>query len=191
LDAEALSFGARTLLLSTFVVALGAPVFYAQSLADSPALGVAYALGGSVLPVFSALLMWRVQWGPISVRNARRLMRGSFLGAIPALMLALWMVSVGQGRALVGVAVMSFIAALLFIVVARRQRDCPMCAATAVITIIAVVATPAIILSMTQMLPHGLSVITGWAIPIPVAAMGAIGAAYSLKGCARAQAQEA
>lgn len=188
---HALSFGAQTLLVSMLVVALGAPVFYAQGVADSPTFVAEYALGGAALPIFSALLMWRMRWGAINGGDARRLVQGSVMGAAPALLAALWIVSVGQGRALIGVSVMAFIAALLFVVVSERQGSGRMQMAPALLVYAAIFATPTIILSMTQMLPHGVSVIAGWAIPIPVAAMGAVGAAYALKGCSRARTKEA
>jgi|GEM_PF-5896631 len=187
---HAVPFGAQTLLVSAFVVALSTPVFYRQRMTDDLSLEVIYALAGVFLPVFSSLFLWRMQWGSIGMRDAGRLVQGSFFWSIPALLVAVWVVMIGEGRALIGVAVMAFIAALLLAVMCQRMFSGRICAVATVVSGIAAIATPIIILTMTQMLPHGTSVIAGWSIPVPVAAMGAVGAAFALKGCARDRAQE-
>jgi len=72
---------------------------------------------------------------------------------------------------------MGFAAAVLIAIAGERFRDYPAPPRLIAMRVVATVFTPVIVLGLTQVLPDAAALMFGWAIPVPIAAAGAIGAA--------------
>jgi len=108
--------------------------------------------------------------------RVRRITATSLLYLAPMLIVALIVIALQMQRVFLGVAVMGFAAAVLIALAGERFRDFPAPTRLVLIRIGASVLTPAIVLLLTQWMPHGVEIVAGWAIPVPAVAAGALGA---------------
>jgi len=172
----AASFGADNLLLSSFVVTLGIPLFFLAGRDLSPPAVAVYTISAVVIPCCIALLVWWVRWNRPCAKVCRLLVKHVLLFSVPAAVLVYVVVIVDQRLSLVGISIMAFAAAVSVTAtsavfdydVGRRGMR--------VLRIAAVLATPAIIIGMADAMPRGLIAVQAWSIPVVIAAAGAFGA---------------
>lgn len=173
---DAPAFGADCLLLGAFVIACGLPLFHVLGIPTSAPLAIAYVGSVLVLVALVPRAVWLLHWGrPIPLR-VRRITITSLLYQLPMLLVSMLAVSVGMQRVFLGVAIMGFAAAVLISIAGERFRDYPAPPRLIATRLVATVCTPVIVLGLTQVFPDAASVMFGWAIPVPIAAAGAIGA---------------
>lgn len=173
---DAPGFGADCLLLSALLIACGLPLFRVLGIPTAVPLAVAYVSSLVILVALMPRVVWLLHWGrPIPLR-VRRIAVVSLLHQIPMLLVGVFAVSVGMQRVFLGVAIMGFAAAVLIAIAGERFRDYPAPPRLIAVRIVSTVFTPVIVLGLTQVFPDAASLMFGWAIPVPVAAAGAIGA---------------
>ncbi len=175
--AQSTSFGADTLLLTAFVISLGIPLYYVLGFSGPPVLLAVYVASAAIVPSLTPLLTWWLRWGPVPRHALAPVALTSFGFVMPVLAAAIVVVGLGFEIALVGVAVMAYIAALLIQVVAARFGGSAALPRMVAVRFVCALGTPIVVLGLTQGLPHGIDAIGGWSIPMPIAVAGAIGAA--------------
>jgi len=169
------AFGADCLLVAAFVIACGLPIFHFLGIPTAAPLAIAYVVSVLVLVALMPRVVWLLHWGrPIPLR-VRRITVVSLLYQLPMLLVGMLAVSVGMQRVFLGVAIMGFAAAVLIAIAGERFRDYPAPPRLIAMRIVATVFTPVIVLGLTQVFPDA-ALMFGWAIPVPIAAAGAIGA---------------
>lgn len=174
---DASAFGADCLLLDGFIIACGLPLFSLLGIPRSVPLAIIYVLSIMALIALTPFLAWMLHWGrPVPLR-VRRISATSMLYQSPVLVVAFMAVALEMQSMLLGVSIMGFAAAVLIAVAGERFRDYPAPRLLIMARAGAVVLTPLVVLTLTQFLPHGTGLVAGWAIPMPVAAAGAVGAA--------------
>lgn len=175
-ESDASAFGADCMLLDAFIIACGLPLYYAIGIPSSMPLMLAYVASVVGLVALTPYVVWLMHWGrPVPLR-VRRITATSLLYFTPMLMIALVVIAIEMQRVFLGVAIMGFAAAVLIALAGERFRDYPAPTRLVLIRIGASVLTPAIVLLLTQWMPHGVEIVAGWAIPVPAVAAGALGA---------------
>jgi len=178
---DAPAFGADCLLIASFLIACGLPLFHLLGIPNSLPLAVTYALSTIAVAALMPYAVWLLHWGrPIPLR-VRRIAWTSLLYQAPALLVGVLAVSLRMQRVFLGVAIMGFAAAVLIALAGDRFRDYPAPPRLVAVRICAAVFTPALVLGLTQVLPDAAALVFGWAIPIPVVAAGALGAAQGFR----------
>jgi len=174
---DASAFGADCLLLDGLIIACGLPLFSLLGIPSSVPLAIVYVLSIVALIALTPFLTWMLHWGrPVPLR-VRRISATSLLYQSPVLIIVFIAVALEMQSMLLGISIMGFAAAVLIAVAGERFRDYPPSRALVVARAAALVLTPLVVLVLTQFLPHGNGLVSGWAIPMPVAAAGAVGAA--------------
>jgi len=178
---DAPAFGADCLLLASFVIACGLPLFHVLGIPESVPLAIVYATSTVAVAALMPFAVWLLHWGrPVPLR-VRKIAMASLLYQVPMLVVGVLGVSVGMERVFLGVAIMGFAAAVLIALAGERFRDYPAPRRLIAMRICAAVLTPAVVLGLTQVLPDAVALVFGWAIPIPVVGAGAIGAAQGFR----------
>ncbi len=173
---DASAFGADCLLLGGFVIACGLPLYYVIGTPRSVLLGTLYMASMVVLVALLPFAIWQLHWGlPVPLR-VRRIAVTSLLYQAPILIVAAGAVALQMEHMLLGVSIMAYSAAVLIALAGERFHDYPAPMRLIAVRLMAVVLTPVIVLGLTQLMPDGLSLVAAWAIPVPVAAAGAVGA---------------
>ncbi|MBU4556747.1 MAG: hypothetical protein KJ747_07745 [Actinobacteria bacterium] len=176
-ESDASAFGADCMLVDAFAIACGLPLYYVIGIPSSMPLMLAYVASVVGLVALTPYMVWLMHWGlPVPLR-VRRITMTSLLYLTPMLILALIVIALEMQRVFLGVAIMGFAAAVLIAVAGERFRDYPAPTRLVLIRVGAAVLTPAIVLLLTQWMPHGVEIVAGWAIPVPAVAVGALGAA--------------
>ncbi|MDP2232022.1 MAG: hypothetical protein Q8K89_00180 [Actinomycetota bacterium] len=176
-ESDASAFGADCMLVDAFAIACGLPLYYVIGIPSSMPLMLAYVASVVGLVALTPFMVWLMHWGlPVPLR-VRRITMTSLLYLTPMLILALIVIALEMQRVFLGVAIMGFAAAVLIAVAGERFRDYPAPTRLVLIRVGAAVLTPAIVLLLTQWMPHGVEIVAGWAIPVPAVAVGALGAA--------------
>lgn len=173
-------FAAGSLLISSFLIAVGIPLYYMFGISHQPLLLAWYVVSAIALPLLAPLMLWRMIWGVPSRDSVVQLTRTASLYVLPALTLVVIFVRLELELALTGLAVMSFVAAVVVLVASGRFAQSALRWPVITVWVLAALFTPVIVLSLTQLLPHGVDAIRGWGIPMPVAAAGAYGVARGL-----------
>ncbi|MDO9108201.1 MAG: hypothetical protein Q7U89_04320 [Coriobacteriia bacterium] len=175
-ESDASAFGADCMLVDSFVIACGLPLYYVIGIPSSIPLMLAYVASVVGLVALTPYMVWLMHWGfPVPLR-VRRITVTSLLYFAPMLIIALIVIALEMQRVFLGVAIMGFAAAVLIALAGERFRDYPAPTRLVLIRIGAAVLTPAIVLLLTQWMPHGVEIVAGWAIPVPAVAVGALGA---------------
>lgn len=174
---DASAFGADCLLLDGFIIACGLPLFSLLGIPRTVPLAIIYVVSVMALIALTPFLAWILHWGrPVPLR-VRRISATSMLYQSPVLVIAFMAVALEMQSMLLGVSIMGFAAAVLIAVAGERFRDYPAPRVLVLARAGTVVLTPFVVLALTQLLPNGTELVSGWAIPMPVAAAGAVGAA--------------
>jgi hypothetical protein len=177
---DATTFGADIVLIGSFVVSIGIPIYHTYGLIGDPILRVWYAVSAAMLPTVLPLLVWGLRWGRPTREITRNLVRGALTYSLPVLIVVGSIAYAGLALGLTGAGVMIYLAAVLVAVV-----HAPLMGRTDRVRVLvarwgAMLLTPVIVLGFTNGLPHGLDAIQGWGIPMPVIAAGAYGCVRSV-----------
>ncbi len=177
---DSTTFGADIILIGSFVISIGIPIYHTYGLIGHPVLTVWYAVSAAMLPIVLPLLVWGLRWGRPTRELTLSLVRGALSYSIPVLVIVGSIAYAGLAVGLTGVGVMIYIAAVLVAVV-----HAPLMGRTDRVRVVAarwgtMLLTPIIVLGFTNALPHGLDAIQGWGIPMPVIAAGAYGCVRSV-----------
>lgn len=176
------TFAADIVLVGSFVISIGIPLYHTHGLIGPPTLLVWYVISAAALPLGLPLLVWYLRWGRPTRGNAGLMLRASFTYSAPVLLCVAAIAYAGLDIALTGVAVMVYVAAILVVVAHGRLMGARTRNRMLVLRWTSLVLTPAIVLGFTGTLPHGLDAIQGWGIPVPVMAAGAYGCVRALRG---------
>ncbi len=173
---DASAFGADCLLLDSFVIACGLPLFSVLGIPGAPGLAAAYIASVAVLVALTPFLVWLLHWGlPVPLR-VRRMSLWALMAMTPVLVAGTIAVAAGMQSVFLGVSIMSFSASVLIVLAGERFRDDPAPTRLRAVRIAATLLTPFVVLGLTQYFAPGTDIVAGWAIPVPAAAAGAVGA---------------
>lgn len=173
---DALGFGADCALFSALAIAMGLPLYHFLGIPHAFLIAAVYFVSAGVLATCMPYIVWLVRWGrPITLR-VRVMVRHAFRYMLPALVVIALIVALDRQDMLIGVSVMAFVVMLLTGITGDAFLSRPAPRRLMLARIGCAVLTPLVVLGLTQVLPHGAEMMAGWAIPVPVAAAGAIGA---------------
>lgn len=173
---DASAFGADCLLADSFVIACGLPLFWHLGIPGSPALAAVYIASVAVLVALTPFLIWLLHWGlPVPLR-VRRMSLAALVGMTPVLVAGTIAVAAGMQSVFLGISIMSVSAAVLIVLAGERFRDEPAPIRLKTVRLGVALLTPLIVLGLTQYHAPGTDIVSGWAIPVPAAAAGAVGA---------------
>lgn len=175
------TLAADTVLVGAFVISIGIPLYHTYGFIGHPGLIAWYAASAALLPGILPQLVWGLRWGTPPRDVAALMLRASSLYSVPVLVCVAAIVWAGLDVGLTGVAVMLYIAAVLIAVAHAPLTGTGSRMRMLVARWGSIVLTPAIVLGLTDALPHGLDAIQGWGIPMPVMAAGAYGCARAVR----------